>query len=203
MPIELQATTEPGVRLVALAETLAEDFATRAGQHDKEGSYPFESIEALKAAGYFGAPIPEELGGLGVTSVHDVVVASSRLARGDASVAIGVNMHLTVLMAIVRRWQVARESGNERRAAAFGGFLEWVAEDGVVLAAAVSERSQDLTRPVHDRRAHRVGLDDRREQGLLHDVAGGHRPLHGRLLHRRRRAGSATGTRTCLPPPRG
>ena len=147
MPIELQATTEPGVRLVALAETLAEDFATRAGQHDKEGSYPFESIEALKAAGYFGAPIPEEFGGLGVTSVHDVVVASSRLARGDASVAIGVNMHLTVLMAIVRRWQVAREAGNERRTAAFGGFLEWVAEDGVVLAAAVSERSQDLTRP--------------------------------------------------------
>ena len=147
MPIELQATTEPGVRLVALAETLAEDFATRAGQHDKEGSYPFESIEALKAAQYFSAPIPEEFGGLGVASVHDVVVASSRLARGDASVAIGVNMHLTVLMAIVRRWQVARESGNERRTAAFGGFLEWVAEDGVVLAAAVSERSQDLTRP--------------------------------------------------------
>ncbi len=112
MPIELQATTEPGVRLVALAETLAEDFATRAGQHDKEGSYPFESIETLKAAGYFGAPIPEEFGGLGVTSVHDVVVASSRLARGDASVAIGVNMHLTVLMAIVRRWQVAARGGQ-------------------------------------------------------------------------------------------
>ena len=147
MPIELQATTERGVRLVDLAETLAEDFATRAGQHDKEGSYPFESIEALKAVQYFSAPIPEEFGGLGVTSVHDVVVASSRLARGDASVAIGVNMHLTVLMAIVRRWQVARAAGNERRTAAFGGFLEWVAEDGVVLAAAVSERSQDLTRP--------------------------------------------------------
>ena len=147
MPIELQATTEPGALLVALAETLAADFATRASCHDKEGSYPFENIEALKAAGYFGAPIPVELGGLGVTSVHDVVVASSRLARGDASVAIGVNMHLTVLLAIVRRWQVARAAGNERRAAAFGAFLEWVAREGVVLAAAVSERTQDLTRP--------------------------------------------------------
>ena len=121
MPIELQATTEPGVRLVSLAETLAEDFATRAGVHDKEGSYPFESIEALRGRGYFVAPIPEEYGGLGVTSVHDVVVASSRLARGDASVAIGVNMHLTVLRAIVRRWQIARAAGNERRTAAFGG----------------------------------------------------------------------------------
>ena len=46
--------------------------------------------------GYFTAPIPIEHGGLGVLSVHDLVVASSRLARGDASVAIGVNMHLAV-----------------------------------------------------------------------------------------------------------
>jgi alkylation response protein AidB-like acyl-CoA dehydrogenase len=147
MPIELQAKTEPGARLISLAETLAEDFATRAGVHDKEGSYPFESIEALREAGYFVAPIAEEHGGLGVTSVHDVVVASSRLARGDASVAIGVNMHLTVLRAIVRRWQIARAAGNERRTAAFGTFLDAVTRDGIVLAAAVSERSQDLTRP--------------------------------------------------------
>jgi hypothetical protein len=28
-----------------------------------------------------------------VTSVHDLLVACSRLARGDASLAIGVNMH--------------------------------------------------------------------------------------------------------------
>ena len=45
--------------------------------------------------GYFAAPIPEVFGGLGVDSAHDLLVASSRLARGDASVAIGVNMHLS------------------------------------------------------------------------------------------------------------
>ena len=38
-----ESTTEPGVRLVALAETLADDFATRAGEHDREASYPFET----------------------------------------------------------------------------------------------------------------------------------------------------------------
>jgi len=48
------------------------------------GPYPFEAIDALKAAGYFAAPVPLELGGLGVSSAHDLVVASSRLARGDA-----------------------------------------------------------------------------------------------------------------------
>jgi alkylation response protein AidB-like acyl-CoA dehydrogenase len=147
MPIELQAKTEPGARLVSLAESLAEDFATRAGVHDREGSYPFENIEALKEAAYFAAPIPEQYGGLGVTSVHDVVVASSRLARGDASVAIGVNMHLMAVLQIVRRWQMAVASGNERRTAAFAVSLQAIVRDGVVMAAAVSERNQDLTRP--------------------------------------------------------
>ena len=94
---ELTAKTETGARLVRLAETLAEELATRAAQHDREASFPHASIDALKRAGYFAAPIPAEHGGLGATSVHDVVVASSRLARGDASVAIGVNMHLVIL----------------------------------------------------------------------------------------------------------
>jgi alkylation response protein AidB-like acyl-CoA dehydrogenase len=147
MAFELTARTEPGERLVALAERLAEDFSTRASVHDREGSYPHENIDALRDAGYFTAPIPERLGGLGVASVHDVLVASSRLARGDASVAIGVNMHLTALLQIVRRWQLAVASGNARREAAFGASLEVIARDGVVMAAAISECGQDLTRP--------------------------------------------------------
>ena len=144
---QLTAITDAGARLVRLAETLAEELASRAAVHDREASFPHESIGALHRAGYFAAPIPVEHGGLGVTSVHDVVVASSRLARGDASVAIGVNMHLAVLMTIVRRWQAAVAAGDERRAAAFGSSMAEIARDGVIMAAAISERGQDLTRP--------------------------------------------------------
>jgi hypothetical protein len=144
---ELTANTETGARLVLLAESLADEMATRAALHDREASFPHASIDALKRAGYFTAPIPAEHGGLGVTSVHDVVVASSRLARGDASVAIGVNMHLVILLNIVRRWQVAVAAADERRATAFGASMQAVARDGVVIAAAISELGQDLTRP--------------------------------------------------------
>ena len=144
---ELTATTEIGARLVRIAEALAEDFASRAALHDREASFPHAGIDALKRAGYFTAPIPAERGGLGVTSVHDLIVATSRLARGDASIAIGVNMHLIVVLNIVRRWQAAVAAGNQRRAAAFGASLDAVARDGVVIAAAVSELGQDLTRP--------------------------------------------------------
>jgi alkylation response protein AidB-like acyl-CoA dehydrogenase len=147
MPIELTARTEAGARLVAIAEGLAEDLAARAAEHDRGGTYPFEAIEALKAAGYFAAPVPVELGGLGVSSAHDLVVASSRLARGDASVAIGVNMHLMAVFNMERRRQAAVAAGAERRARAFAASLEQIVRDGVILAAAISEPGQDLTRP--------------------------------------------------------
>jgi alkylation response protein AidB-like acyl-CoA dehydrogenase len=147
MPIELTAHTEAGHRLVAIAEELSPHLAGRATGHDRDGTYPFEAIEALKTVGYFVAPVPVGLGGLGVSSAHDLVVASSRLALGDASIAIGVNMHLVAVLNMERRRTVAVAAGQERRARAFASSLESIARDGVVLAAAISERGQDLTRP--------------------------------------------------------
>jgi alkylation response protein AidB-like acyl-CoA dehydrogenase len=145
--IELAAHTEAGARLVAIAEALAPELAARAAEHDRDGSYPFEAIDALKAAGYFAAPVPVELGGLGVSSAHDLVVASSRLARGDASVAIGVNMHLVAVLNMERRREAAAAAGEDRRARAFATSLDQIARCGLIFAAAVSERGQDLTRP--------------------------------------------------------
>jgi hypothetical protein len=51
--------------------------------------------------------MPAQFGGGGVLSLHDVLVASSRLARGDAATMIGVNMHSAVLVNTVRAWRVA------------------------------------------------------------------------------------------------
>src|SRR3954468_2336766 len=147
MPIELSAHTDAGGRLVAAAELLSEQLAASAAEHDREGSYPFEAIDLLRIVGYFAAPVPVERGGLGVSSAHDLVVASSRLARGNASVAIGVNMHLVAVHNMERRRQVAVAAGDERRAGGFAHSLERIARAGPVLAAAISERGQDLTRP--------------------------------------------------------
>ena len=87
MTFQLEATTAPGAALVAAAERLADAFGERADEHDRDGGYPVEAIDALREARHFAAPVPQDLGGLGVASVHDLVVASSRLARGNASVA--------------------------------------------------------------------------------------------------------------------
>ena len=93
------------------------------------------------------APIPEELGGLGATSVHDVLVAASRLARGDAALTLGINMHLLFVLGVVHRRQIALAAGNERRAGAFAATLERITADGTVFTSAGSELRQDLTRP--------------------------------------------------------
>ncbi len=153
--MELRAHTATGADLVALAERLAEDLGSRAAAHDRDGTYPHDSIRALRDAGYLVAPVPVHLGGLGVSSVHDLVVASGRLARGDASVAIGVNMHLIAVMALARRLSVAVAAGKTRRADAFAESLRTIVRERSVIAAAQSEANQDLTRPAT--RAERTG----------------------------------------------
>jgi alkylation response protein AidB-like acyl-CoA dehydrogenase len=144
---QLNARTSPGERLVDLAERLAEEIRANAAAHDRDRSFPCESLAIVKQSGYPTAPVPSELGGLGVSSVHDLLVASSRLARGDAALTIGLNMHFAYLVNILRRWQTAVAQGNERRADAFGRTLAQIAAEGLVFAAAISEPSQDLTRP--------------------------------------------------------
>jgi alkylation response protein AidB-like acyl-CoA dehydrogenase len=58
-----------------------------------------------------------------------------------------VNMHLVAVLNMERRRQVAVAAGAQRRARAFAASLERIVRDGVVLAAAISEPGQDLTRP--------------------------------------------------------
>ncbi|MDF5711711.1 MAG: acyl-CoA/acyl-ACP dehydrogenase [Nostoc sp. S4] len=98
-------------------ETLAKDFATRAGLHDKEGSFPFENFTALHQAGLLSLTIPRELGGenLGLETVCRVIEG---IAHGDASTALVLTMHYLqhAHAARSRRWhpevykRVCRES---------------------------------------------------------------------------------------------
>ena len=63
MPIELKAHTEAGARLVTIAKQLSEELASRAAEHDRDGTYPFEAIDALKAAGTSPRPSPSSSAG--------------------------------------------------------------------------------------------------------------------------------------------
>jgi len=144
---ELQPATEPGKRFVALAEEHAADFASRAERHDREGSFPFENFEALQRSGFMAAMVPRELGGLGVESLYDMMVAMSRLARGDASTSIAANMHVAGASLIVRHLRRSQAAGEERTVAMLEDLLRKVSAGLVVICVPTTEPGTDITSP--------------------------------------------------------
>jgi alkylation response protein AidB-like acyl-CoA dehydrogenase len=98
--------------LVELAGQLAHGFAERAAEHDRDATFPLENYEEMREAGYLGLTVPEELGGRGA-SLHELILAQERLAMGDGSTALAVNMHVSPIGQLASLW---RSSGDERLA---------------------------------------------------------------------------------------
>src|SRR6266850_2158784 len=101
--------TERQQHLIELAAAHAEDFKTRVAQHDRENSFPFENVEAMKASGYTNLTVPAELGGGGATPL-DLVLAQEQLARGDGPTAIAINMHLFNVGVLADFWRLGDEA---------------------------------------------------------------------------------------------
>jgi alkylation response protein AidB-like acyl-CoA dehydrogenase len=103
--------------ILARAADLSEDFATRAAEHDRTGSFPFENFEALRDAGLLNLTVPVEFGGQGA-GLPLVCRVIELVARGDASTALVLAMHYIyhAIFARTRRWppgvqeRVCRES---------------------------------------------------------------------------------------------
>jgi alkylation response protein AidB-like acyl-CoA dehydrogenase len=107
-----QCLTPRQREIVELAGRLADEFASRAAEHDQDGSFPFENYERMREEGYLGLTVPEELGGMGA-GLYDLIVAQERLAAGDGSTALAVNMHVSPIGQLASLW---RASGDERLA---------------------------------------------------------------------------------------
>jgi alkylation response protein AidB-like acyl-CoA dehydrogenase len=148
MDFALQPHTDAGVRFVALAEQHATDFATRADQHDREGSFPFENIEAMQRSGIMAGCVPVELEGLGVESLHDAIVGISRLGRGDGSTAIAVTMHLFSSWVLTRSWRATTAAGETRQAERAASILRQIGTGQLVQCSPQSEPGTDMLHPL-------------------------------------------------------
>src|SRR5262245_12675872 len=115
---------------IQLAATHAEDFKTRVAQHDRENTFPFENVKAMKDSGYTNMTAPEELGGGGV-NVLDLTLAQERLAYGDGPTAVAINMHLLAVGIFTDFWRLGQESQRS--------FLEVLARDHLILAAGTND----------------------------------------------------------------
>jgi alkylation response protein AidB-like acyl-CoA dehydrogenase len=86
--------------IMQLAGDLAARFAARAEQSDLQSAFPFENYCELHASGYIRLALPREYGGDGA-DVFDMVLAQEILARGDASTALVIGMHLGLLGRVI------------------------------------------------------------------------------------------------------
>ncbi len=128
---------ERSVRLADRAGPLAKRFAGRAGEHDRDATFPFEMFVDLRAAGVLALTVPEEYGGLGGNEL-DFALAIEQIAWGDASTALALGMHLSNIgqLAEGRLWP-------ER----FPTLCREIVETGAMLNAAQAE--PELGSPSH------------------------------------------------------
>ena len=131
---QLQPRTNAGRRSAELAEQHAAEVAEHAEEHDRDGTFPAEAFETMKASGFLAATVPEAFGGLGLDSAHDLGVGLNRLARSDGSVTIAANMHLSFGMIGTRPARGAREAGDEATATANEGLLGMIGGGAIAMA---------------------------------------------------------------------
>lgn len=107
---------------IELAASHADDFKTRVTKHDRENSFPFENIEAMKTSGYLTMTLAAELGG-GGANLLDYMLAQERLALGDGPTAVMINMHLFNLGLRSDLWRLGDEKQRPLLEASAGGAV--------------------------------------------------------------------------------
>ena len=95
-------TARPTTDWVQTAKTLADQFATRAAQHDADDSFVAENYAAMREAKLFSAFIPAELGGGGASFAEHAAIIRT-IAHGCGSTALAYSMHSHPLQAQIFR----------------------------------------------------------------------------------------------------
>ena len=108
MTFELRPRTAQGRVVVAAAEKLIPTFVERAPAADAANELCRPNFDDLRTSGLAAAFVPEELGGLGLESIHDWIVAIATLARGDASTAIAITMQHGASRGMTAAYQAAK-----------------------------------------------------------------------------------------------
>ena len=91
MSYRIVPRTPAGERLIAAANGLRDVFRERSEGADRANEICAENYTDMQAAGIMAAFVPEELGGMGLRSIHDWILAIATLAKGDGSAAIAIS----------------------------------------------------------------------------------------------------------------
>lgn len=149
MSFALQAVTAPGARLLEAIDDVAPKLRERAAKADRDNRICAPNYHDIQAAGIAGAFVPEALGGFGLTSMHDWILAVAALARGDGSTGIAMSMHFSTTRGMAARYASEREARTRARLAA---QLEKVAAGDMLICATTTESGTDNLHPLTEAR---------------------------------------------------
>ncbi len=129
-PLLMIHTTPRSRDWLAIADDLATRFAARAPQHDRDGTFPFQNFDDLRAARLHLLTVPVAYGGWGASLLEAVQIVE-RLARGDGATALVFAMHVQVLGSLSehRPWDEPR----------FESFAREVVERGALINSCATE----------------------------------------------------------------
>ncbi|WP_087972121.1 acyl-CoA dehydrogenase family protein [Oceanobacillus rekensis] len=82
-------------RVDLLTKTVG-SFASRARQHDEDGTFPFENFEDLKAIGYPALTVPKEYGGAAIT-LSEMLQFQEIIGKSDGSTALSIGWHMGIM----------------------------------------------------------------------------------------------------------
>jgi alkylation response protein AidB-like acyl-CoA dehydrogenase len=101
---------------VERALVLAANFAERAAEHDRDGSFPFENFRELSEAGLLSLTVPAALGGAGAGAKYAARIVGI-IGKADPSTALVLSMHYInhLVMARSATWpaRLARRLARE------------------------------------------------------------------------------------------
>lgn len=143
MTFELHPKTEAGRRFVAAATDLIPALRDAAPIADRDAKMSTQTFRTLQDVGIAAACVPEELGGWGLTSVHDWMLGIRALAQGDGAVAIAMNMHLGVTRGMAQAYTMAGSKADSGAALP----LRAVAAGKMLISATATERGTDNLHP--------------------------------------------------------
>ena len=142
----MEPKTAAGRRFIEAASELAPVFRKRAAQADADATMAVDNFRDMRASGVAAAFVPEALGGFGLDSVHDWIAGIAALARGDASTAIAINMHLAVSRGLAAAYTAAASAG--KRPEALAAPLRAIVADDMLICATATERGTDNLHPL-------------------------------------------------------
>ena len=146
MSYRISPTTAAGECVIGLASGLIEPFRERADAADRANQICAANYDDMQRSGVAAAFVPEELGGLGLLSMHDWTLLIATLAKGDGSAAIAISMHLSATRGLAGLYR-ASEPGSAPHVRA-KAYLESVARGEMLICSTTTERGTDNLHPL-------------------------------------------------------